>query len=72
MTNFQAAGATVSDATTGSHGRHRLGDPHRIHVTEWLTVVRRGFFASLWTPGRHRPVPAPRHAHRRIAAAPAV
>lgn len=46
-------------------GRHQLGAPGRIYVTEFVTVRRRGFLTSWWRPGRHRaPVAAPRHARR--------
>lgn len=47
-------------------GRHRFGTPGLIHVIGMIPVIRRGFFAALFRPGKHRlrqrldtPVPAP-------------
>lgn len=35
-------------------GRHRYGLPGLVHVSEFVTVTRRGFFSRLFRPGRHR------------------
>lgn len=54
--------------TTITGGRHRFGVPGLIHVIGMVPVVRRGFFASIFRPGKHRlrrqvaesaPVPTP-------------
>lgn len=42
--------------TTAGHGRHRLGTPNLTHVAKMMSIARRGFFSSLWTPSRHRRV----------------
>lgn len=34
-------------------GRHRLGDPGLTPVGQLVSVSRRGFFASLFTSGKH-------------------
>jgi hypothetical protein len=42
--------ATIAPA----RGRHRLGRPGLVHVTAFVTVLRRGLFESWRIPGRHR------------------
>lgn len=61
----------MRDTTAGS-GRHRLGSPHLTHVAAMITVVRRGFFAALWTPGKHRQVVVTPPLQQRISAAQTV
>ena len=65
----------MQDTTVGRAlgGRHRLGEPGRIYVTQFVAVVRRSLFKAWFVPGRHRAAApayaddyrraAPRHAH---------
>ena len=45
--------SSTFSAPRGS-GRHRAGRPGLIPVTAFVSVVRRGFFAAFFRPGRHR------------------
>jgi hypothetical protein len=47
-------------STTLVRGRHRWGRPGLVHVSYYVTVVRRGLVASWRTPGRHRHLGATR------------
>lgn len=71
MTIHKHLGGPVRDTTAGS-GRHRLGSPGLTHVAAMMTVLRRGFFASLWTPGKHRQVMVPPPLQQRLTAAQTV
>ena len=55
-------------------GRNRLGRPGLIPVTALVTVVRRGFFRSLFWSGRHRAaaMPAGRRVRDRVPVPAAV
>ena len=55
-------------------GRHRLGRPGLIPVAALVTVVRRGFFRTLFGSGRHRAAaqPAVRRGQRRSSVPAAV
>ena len=46
-----------ANTTTVPVGRHRFGRPGGVPVTELVTVVRRGFFASMFGAGRHLATP---------------
>jgi hypothetical protein len=67
-------GQTMSILMTRTRptGRHRLGRPGLIPVTALVTVVRRGFFAALFRPAKHRgPVRAAPSGQRGRRAVPA-
>ena len=55
-------------------GRHRLGRPGLIPVTALVTVVRHGFFRTLFGSGRHRAaaLPAMQRGQRRTSVPAAV
>ncbi len=60
-------------ATYGAQvGRHRKGRPGRIWVGAMTQINKRGFFASLFHHGRHRPRKALPVRYQVPAPAPAV
>ena len=62
---------TSTFTAPAGRGRHRRGRPGLRPVSTFVTVVRRGFFAAWFRPGKHRfeyPATASRPVVRQVAA----